>query len=282
VKKFTKIIGLIALICFSFFYTDKTLTVIKEQDPIMIKLKEVKDNYKIDPIDATIYNDTIIPGLYGKKVNINESYSNMKKLGMFNENLLVFEELEPSITINKNYDKYITLGNINKSIVALIIKLDSLNNIDNLINILNEKEIPVTFFISNDLLESNMNKIYELSLKNEIYNYGNNGYYTNEILLNGNNIINRLSKNESLYCYCEDSNINTIELCSKNKMYTIKPNIIIKNSLYNEVKNNLGSGSLISFNLNQNNLKELKNTIDFIKQKGYKLDTLSNTLSEKN
>ena len=65
-KETIKMIGLITLICFSFFYTDKVINVINEQDPIMIKINEVKDKYNIPSINATTTKDTIIPGINGQ------------------------------------------------------------------------------------------------------------------------------------------------------------------------------------------------------------------------
>jgi len=45
-KNILKSIGLLALIVFSFFYTDKVMNVVNNQDEIMIKLKSVKINYQ--------------------------------------------------------------------------------------------------------------------------------------------------------------------------------------------------------------------------------------------
>ena len=79
-KNIIKFLGLLSLICFSFFYTDKVMNVALEQDKIMISINNTKDDYKIDAIDAIIDNDTIIPGIYGKEVDIDKSYNNMKSM----------------------------------------------------------------------------------------------------------------------------------------------------------------------------------------------------------
>ena len=62
-KNIIKVIGLATLISFSFFYTDKVINVISEQDPIMIKINELGANFKEEALDAVITSDTIIPGL---------------------------------------------------------------------------------------------------------------------------------------------------------------------------------------------------------------------------
>ena len=51
-----------------------------EQDEIMVKIKEEENNLNINPINAIIENDTIIPGNTGKDIDIEASYKSMKKI----------------------------------------------------------------------------------------------------------------------------------------------------------------------------------------------------------
>ena len=44
-KNLVKLLGLFVLIGFSFFYTDKVLNVIREEDKVMIELTSVIDVY---------------------------------------------------------------------------------------------------------------------------------------------------------------------------------------------------------------------------------------------
>ena len=53
-------VGLILLILSSFIYTEKLTSVVKEYDDIMIKIKESSNNYKINPIESVIKDNTII------------------------------------------------------------------------------------------------------------------------------------------------------------------------------------------------------------------------------
>lgn len=73
-KKFFEIIGFIALACFSFFYTNKISTVIMVQDDLLKQIESLKEQSYIKPIDAYIENDTIIPGVSGREIDIDESY----------------------------------------------------------------------------------------------------------------------------------------------------------------------------------------------------------------
>ena len=92
-KKILKLFGLITLICFSFFYTEKVIYVVSEQDPLKIEINESADSYKISPNEAIVDEDTIIPGSNGRVVNIEKSYKKMRKSNIFNNNLLVYDTL---------------------------------------------------------------------------------------------------------------------------------------------------------------------------------------------
>jgi len=48
-RDFLKIFGLLTLVCFSFFYTDKVISVVSEQDPLKVEINELSLMYKISP-----------------------------------------------------------------------------------------------------------------------------------------------------------------------------------------------------------------------------------------
>ena len=101
-----KLIGLICLICFTFIYTEKTIDISIEQDEIMMELNNKQSKYNIEPKNAIIKNNTIIPGHVGKHIDINSSYKQMKKLGYFEESLIIYKDTYPEISIHNNYNKY--------------------------------------------------------------------------------------------------------------------------------------------------------------------------------
>ena len=119
-KKFFEYIGMISLACFSFFFTEKTVNVVKEADNIMIEIKKAVEMNKTESIDAIIKEDTIIPGIYGKVVDEEKSYQKMKRVGSYQENLLVYKQQKPNIQLKNQYDKYIISGNPKKNMVSLI------------------------------------------------------------------------------------------------------------------------------------------------------------------
>ena len=78
-KKSLSYLGVFVLVCFSFFYTDKAVDIVKKNDPIMKTILENSESLRIDPVNAIINSDELITGLNGKRVNIDKIYQNMKK-----------------------------------------------------------------------------------------------------------------------------------------------------------------------------------------------------------
>lgn len=281
-KKYISYFGVIALTIFSFYYTDKATELVMKNDKVMKEIVSNKDNYKIDPINAIINNDEIITGLNGKQININKSYQNMKKINAYNDTMLVFEEVNPLITFKDEYDKYIIGGNEIKNEVALVFKVIDTNYIDRINNILLDKNVSATFFADGSIIEDNINVFLELtSNNNEIENLGYNSKYTNDKFNYTNNMIESITRIEPKYCYSDYRNDDILELCSKNKMYTIKPTINATNYPFSTIKNNVSSGNIIGLNINNEVVKELPSIISYLKQKGYKLVTVDELLSEK-
>lgn len=270
--KFIKLLGLICLICFTFIYTEKIIDVSINQDEIMIKLKEIESSYKIEPTNAIINHDTIIPGNIGRYIDIENSYKEMKKIGYFEESLISYKDIYPTTSIYNNYNKYIIKGNLKNKQIALIYILKNNNTIDNILNIIKNKNITMSFFIDSSFLNNNIDIIYKLK-DYEIYNYGSNGKYTKDNLIITNNIINHKSNNNSMYCLFLNKDNDSLNTCSASKMLSIIPSI---NGNYNDIKNNLENGSII----NITNTQELSNIIDYIKNKGYSISSLSNVIKE--
>jgi hypothetical protein len=264
VKKIIKVMSILGFVCFSFFYTERVMNIINEKDPLMIEIVNIKSSYEVLPVNAYIEDDTVIPGIMGREVDVNKSYQNMKISGVFIEDALVFNDILPSSSLNNNIDKYIVKGNGNKKEVAIIVILnnkyiDKINSIDD-----------VTIFVNHkDLNIESIKKIKE----KEVYTYGNDGLYTLEILVSDNSLIDRISNNKSLYCLLRKKNSETLKLCNDNNMYVVLPNII---GGYYEVKSNLSNGSVILLD----SINDIDNIIRYIKSKGYNIVTLSKLINE--
>ena len=265
---FFKKLGLLGLILFSFFYTYKTTTVIKEQDELMIKIRKEQDKYNINVIESKINDNEIIPGIKGKKVNINKSYDNIKKIGIYSPNYLIYDDIYPKDKLKDNKDKYIVNGP-NKKEVSLLFVVNDISNINKILLILNKENIKSDFFITNLFINDNLYLTNEIIKNHSINYYGD--YKSSDFMLN-NSIIKNTLKQNNIYCYLESKNKDYLDICKINKNYTIIPNIIIKNNMLINIKKDIKNGSLIS--IYTSNIDELELTINYIKSKGYNIVSL--------
>ena len=279
-KKIIKFIGLFILIVFSFFYTDKVASVIRNEDSLMVEIKNVLDVYSVSPVDGIVNNDTIIPGLNGKEININKSYKKMRENGIFDKDLIIYDVLKPKISISDNRDKFIIKGNNNKQMVSILFILDNNKYFDIIENIVNDKGVVVNYFVTSDYLINNSTVV--ATLKNrEVYNYGDDGKYTPDNIIFSNNLISRITKNDAIFCLSTSFTRSVIDLCGSNGLYTIVPNIVVNDNAYNVIKENVDSGSIILIKVNNSNIRQLGISIDYIKGKGLIIDGLSHLIDEK-
>ena len=277
-----KVLIVIFLTIFSFYYTNKTIDIIRETDPIMKEIKKSNNKYYKKAMNAKVVNNTIIPGINGKRIDYKKSYRKMKKYGNYNEVLTVFKETKPNISINNIYDKYITVGNNEKKSVSLVFKIENntdIENIKNINNILVNKNIKSTIFIDGLFLENNLDLVNSFKLSElEILNYDNSYkeiYFSSSI-----NYLNNITGKTAKYCYADYDNKELIELCSRLKLHTILPTIKVGNYPYKEIKNKLQNASIISIPTNSSTEIELSTVIDYIKSRGYTFLTLDELLSE--
>lgn len=280
-KKLFSFIGIATITILSFIISEKTTLAVKEVDSIMTQIKENMDKYKQEPENAIIKNNTIIPGINGKIVNVNKSYRQMKKINIYNDKYLIYEEQSPKITIKEQYNKYIIGGNPKKKSISIIFIVKEKDNIDEILNILNKTKTNGTFFIDGYWLEKNNEKMIQIIKQgNTIGNLSYNLDYTNEGYIWMNKIITKIGKQKTNYCYAEKENEKNIKECEKQKNYTIMPNIIATTNPMKTIKHKITSGAIISMPINEKTTQELELIINYINRKGYKIETLENHISE--
>ena len=278
-KKIFQMIGLISLTVFSFFMTEKTAMVVNNMDQIMIEIKEKKDEYKSSATDAIIKNNTIIPGINGREVNINKSYKNMKSNGYFSEKLFIYDYTKPNISLSDNIDKYIIQGNPSKRMISLIFIVKALDNVNDILNIINNYGIKVTFLIdynwfsnNNDIIQEMVKSGHTISPYLEDYNDSNFEWM--------DMILKKINKQSTVFCYSLDDNNSVIDNCKLKGDYTIRPILISLKTPLVDIKSKINSGSLFLLNINSELKKELSTIIIYIKSKGYKLANLEEHILE--
>ena len=280
-KNIMEYLGVIVLVLFSFYYTDKSVDIVKRNDPVMKEIIYNSDNFKIESVDAITIGDTIIPGMNGIEVNIDESYKRMKQVNGYYESMLMFSEVIPDESLLEQYDKFIVSGNPFRSDIALLVKVSNITNLEKIYKIFLDRNTLATFFIDGSVIENNMDLIYEMASDGfQLENYGYNDVYSEDNFRWTNNMIFSLTNLEPKFCYSEYRNYEVLDLCSKNKMYTVNPTLNVTNNPFYTVKNNLKEGNIISLNLTEETVKELPTIISYINQKGYNLVTLNDIVSE--
>ena len=121
-KNFLKAACFLILTGFSFYFTEKTAVLVRNQDPIMQAIKEASVELNHEAVNASITKDYIIPGINGSRINEIKSLMQMKENNVFNSLFLVTESVKPKVSLNDNKDKIIIKGNPKKGAVSFIIE----------------------------------------------------------------------------------------------------------------------------------------------------------------
>lgn len=270
-QKTFEYIGLISLMCFSFFITEKTNTIVKNMDNIMLEIKNNYKKYEVEYKNALIENDVIKPGICSKKVNINKSYNEMKKVGLYDDKLYQYEYDLPKINILNSYDKYVVSGNEYKNYVYIFVNLNNSNK---------------------DLLSKHDFENYNFIVTASFYN--KNTKLIKELVDNGNSILisstkfrkyKKISKNyydkygKKIYCYNENKDDNFLDTCSGNKSNSIYVEDI---NLYDlsDIKTKIKIGNFIGIKLNKSLLNNIEILEKYIEQKGILKSNIDDNLKE--
>ncbi len=278
-KKIINRLLIILLVIFSFFYTDKIISFLKQYDPIMKQIKKTDKKYHLKSIDAKVIGNEIISGQNGKEIDYEKSFDKMKNYGTYNEALTVLKEVKPTISITDTYDKYIIKGNPNNKNIAIVFKITKETNPTKILSIINYKKIPVTLFIDGLYLENHTSLIKKLS-NHEIELLSYDSKTEEQFFKTSLSYLEAVTKKNAKYCYTEKDNEELLTMCKKLKLHTIKPTIVLNKNIYKEIKNNLSNSIIISLEINSSVEKELSTTIDYIISRGYKITSLDELITE--
>ncbi|MDD6272314.1 MAG: hypothetical protein PUA90_02200 [bacterium] len=254
-KDYFKYIFMLAIVLFSFYYTDRVFEFSLNNNTILASINEYAQENDTKCIEGSINENGIILGLSGLKVNKNKSYSNMKGNG-FKDELIEYEKEECILSKENNLDKYIISGNnINK-------------NISLVIDIVNQKYYEKMM----EVFENN-NISYNLLVND---NFKNNEYET--ILYKGDNIKSFKKQYNNIYCV-KTNDYEIINDCKKYKINSIRMINYIDSKLYTNIKKLLNNGNIIFIKESNLNLNELEITIKYITSRGFNIVDINDLLS---
>ena len=224
----------------------------------MIEIKNKELQYYIQPQNAIIEKETIVPGINGKKVDIKRTYEAMKKIKGFNEKYIIYKEIPPEVTIEKTKDKYIISGNANKKEISIIIEIKNNADIEKILRIIKHNNIEITLQI--DEKTKNIKQMQHQQYEVE------------------NNDPERARK----ICILEEPNEKVLKKCTKQNKKTIIPEIVVTYGLLNTIKQTLKPGEIIKIRANEGTINEMDATIKYIKSKGFTIKKTIEHISEKN
>ena len=256
IKKYFKYLGLIGICILSFYYTEQVALYVKNKNPIMQSIQNVSESYYRESINCSIIEDIyIIPGLNGKEINLDKSFSNMHEINTYNEEYLVFNDIKPKVSLEDNKDKIIIRGNHNKNAVSLL--FENTNS------------------LSKHLLQNNfkVNLLIEQETYTKKYELINNSKDKNTY----KKIDTYLSKNDINKKLCYTTN-DTIPILCKDK-YTFTHSLEINHSNLSYVKNTISSGDIILIK-DSLSIPELEIIINQILYKDLNIIPISELLSE--
>ena len=245
-----KTILTIILFIFSYFYTYQCINFLKKNDTLMQEIIKNQSFYNQNPINATITQNTIIPGIKGRKINLNKSYKKMKKINKFDESLLIYDYINPKISIKDTYNKIIINGNNNINNVSLILNINN----QELFNLLN-------YILIDNNVKANILTYSKFNI--------NNTNYTNIISYNYSSKID----------YCITNSLTINKNCIQNNKYTILGKNITNYYLKN-TKELIKNGAIIIYTFNKNNYYELNIILKYLKNNNYNIVSIDELIHE--
>lgn len=257
-KKYGKYILFSLLVLLSFYTTNKTANLVRNQDPILKEIRNISLEKKEDFVNAVIEDDYIIPGMYGSVVDELKSLAKMKEQDVFNNLYLVSQPIKPDISLSDNLDKIIIKGNSKKQQVSFVIDENSSKKIK---DYLVKNSIKASLLITKDNFSKDS---YFEQINNDFKNY--------------KELDKTLKKNKINTNICVlDNNNSNLKFCKSKKKYLVKPGMFLDNANIIEIKTKLDSGSIIYIK----DATYLDCLVEYIKSKDLKIVPLSQLISEK-
>ena len=272
-KKYFEYAGLIALTCFSFYYTEKVTKIMNSKDPIMVNIEEYKEKVSTDCKEGYITDNGIVLGVNGRVVDVSESYSKMQGYG-YSEELMVFNEVECKVNLESALDNYIIKGNESKNSVSLFININDGSFLEKIVQISKSKNIKINLIVTGSVLETHKEFLTEAYKDGNELIYG--GIEENDFK-KYTKIMKDIENKPRTYCINLGIKDN-LEMCKKENINTLKTENIYTKDIMLNTKNNLEKGNFYVYKENSTTLKEISSTINFISGKNIKIVSITEML----
>ena len=311
-KVMKKTVSLIGILAISWFlvnnpWADTYVSTLQENavsvtatNSLYTTISEKAKDYEKKPIDAKL--DPVwkaIPGLNGVTVDIDASYKNMKKEKKFNEQRLVFKQVKPKITLNDLPPAPIYKGNPEKEMVSFIINVAWGNEfLPDILSTLKKHHVKASFFLEGRWVQKNPDLAKMIAeagheLGNHSYTHPDMSKISSskihEEIVKTNDVIEATTGKQVTLLAPPSGYFNNevVKIAAQQKLKTIiwsvdtidwqKPS---PDTLLKRVTGKIHNGALILMHPTEVTTNSLEHLIIEIKNKGYKIDTVSDMLSE--
>ncbi|MEK4651595.1 polysaccharide deacetylase family protein [Bacillus circulans] len=307
-----KTVSLIGILAISWFlvnnpWADTYVSTLQENavsvtatNSLYTTISEKAKDYEKKPIDAKL--DPVwkaIPGLNGVTVDIDASYKNMKKEKKFNEQRLVFKQVKPKITLNDLPPAPIYKGNPEKEMVSFIINVAWGNEfLPDILSTLKKHHVKASFFLEGRWVQKNPDLAKMIAeagheLGNHSYTHPDMSKISSskihEEIVKTNDVIEATTGKQVTLLAPPSGYFNNevVKIAAQQKLKTViwsvdtidwqKPS---PDTLLKRVTGKIHNGALILMHPTEVTTNSLEHLIIEIKNKGYKIDTVSDMLSE--
>ena len=311
-KVMKKTVSLIGILAISWFlvnnpWADTYVSTLQENavsvtatNSLYTTISEKAKDYEKKPIDAKL--DPVwkaIPGLNGVTVDIDASYKNMKKEKKFNEQRLVFKQVKPKITLNDLPPAPIYKGNPEKEMVSFIINVAWGNEfLPDILSTLKKHHVKASFFLEGRWVQKNPDLAKMIAeagheLGNHSYTHPDMSKISSskihEEIVKTNDVIEATTGKQVTLLAPPSGYFNNevVKIAAQQKLKTViwsvdtidwqKPS---PDTLLKRVTGKIHNGALILMHPTEVTTNNLEHLIIEIKNKGYKIDTVSDMLSE--
>lgn len=275
-------------------------SVMDQNDPLYHEIQAAAKKYDEKPVNARI--DKVwkaIPGYDGIQVDMKASYEKMKKSGRFDQDKLVFREIDPTIHLKDLPPSPVYKGNPKKPMVSLMVNVAWGNKyIPTILKTLEAEHVHATFFLDGSWVKENPDLAKMIVEEgNEI---GSHAYsHPNLKTMTTSQIRSELQKtNDVIRSTLEVTpkwfappsgsyNTQSVKIASVMGMRTIlwtvdtvdwrNPNT---SAMVQRVVGNVHAGSLILMHPTKPTAQGLKTIIQGIRERGYQIGSVSDVLSE--
>lgn len=279
---------------------DNFVEVSKEENQLLLDVKEKAEQYNEDPEDA--YIDKVwkkTPGRNGIVVNVEESYKKIKKADSFDENKLVYETVSPKISLEDLPPSPIFRGHPEKDMVSFLINVSwGTEYIPDILNALKENKVKATFFIEGKWAKENSNLVKMIDeqghvIGNHAYNHPDMASISKDEMYDQINQTNDIlkaiiDKNPTWFAPPSGSfNQEVVKVAHQLDMETIlwtvdtidwqNPSVSV---MMDRVMTKLHPGATILMHPTAPVAKGMPDLIKAIKDEGYRLGTIESLLSE--